>query len=78
MVHTKLNDKERTKSGQSSKIFFGNHKENYNMTDAVKKKKFNEFFVNVGPDLADKISPDGWKDNLIDRNLSSMFLTAVK
>lgn len=57
-----------------------NHKENYNMTDAV--KKFNEFFVNVGPDLADKIpdqiTPDGWKDNFIDRNLSSMFLTAVK
>ena len=42
---------------------------------------FNQFFVSVGPDLADQI-PDPatfeeqW-DSLIDRNLSSMFLTAV-
>ena len=42
----------------------------------------NSFFVNVGPNLARKI-PDpllseDWNDNLIERNPSSMLLTAVE
>ena len=50
------------------------------MDDVV--NSFNHFFVNVGPNLAGKI-PDplvseDWNDNLIDRNPSSMFLTAVE
>ena len=51
-----------------------------NMDDVV--KSFNNFFVNVGPNLARKIPdpllPEDWNDNLIVRNPSSMFLTAVE
>ena len=50
------------------------------MDDVV--KSFNNFFVNVGPNLARKIPdpllPEDWNDNLIVRNPSSMFLTAVE
>ena len=50
------------------------------MDDVV--NSFNNFFVNVGPNLARKIPdpllPEDWNDNLIVRNPSSMFLTAVE
>ena len=40
------------------------------------------FFVSIGPNLAEKIpdplSSQDWNDNLIERNQSSMFLTAVE
>lgn len=43
---------------------------------------FNNFFVNVGPNLAGKIphlfSFKDWNENHIDRNPSSMFITAVE
>ena len=47
----------------------------------VVSNSFNDFFVNVGPELADKI-PDGGtsekkQENLITLNPFSMFLTAV-
>ena len=61
------------------KYFFVNNTEKYNMNEVV--NSFNEFFVNIGPSLAEKIPDpavsDVQNDNLIDRNLSSMFLTAV-
>ena len=43
--------------------------------------KFNDFFVNVGPDLAGRIPDPGTSgehlDTLLERNPSSMFLKAV-
>ena len=49
------------------------------MDDVV--NSFNDFFVNIGPNLAEKIpvasSSEAWNDNLTDRDPSSMFLTAV-
>ena len=43
---------------------------------------FNQFFVSVGPNLAEKIpdplSSQDWNDNLIDRNTNSMFVTSAE
>ena len=50
------------------------------MDDMV--NSFNQFFVSVGPNLAEKIpdplSSQDWNDNLIDRNTNSMFVTSAE
>lgn len=61
------------------KYFIDNNKENYNMDEVA--NSFNQFFVNVGPDLAGKIPDSGSSEDhcnkLIERNQSSMFLRPV-
>lgn len=61
------------------KYFTINNTEKHDMNEVV--NNFSQFFVSVGPDLAEQIpdpvtSEEQW-DSLIDRNLSSMFLTAM-
>ncbi len=52
----------------------------FNMDDVI--DSCNAFFVSVGPNLAEKIpdafSSEDWDGNFIDRNPSSVFLTAVE
>ncbi len=61
------------------KYFIVKNTKKYNMNEVV--NSFNEFFVSVGPDLAKKIpdlvTSEEQNNNLIERNLNSMFLTTV-
>ena len=60
--------------------FIDNDIRKENMDDIV--NSFNQFFVSVGPNLAEKIpdlpSSQDWNDNVIDRNTNSVFVTAVE
>ncbi len=68
------------KQNNLPKYFVINDIENYNMDEVA--SSFNQFFVNVGPELAKNIpdpGPDGvYMDKLIERNPNSMFLIAVE
>ena len=77
-----LNSIIKNKSGQVNypQYFIDKDTNNYNMDEVV--NSFNNFFVNVGPKLADNISDpvtsEEYTDNIIERNPCSMFLTAVE
>uniref|UniRef100_A0A8C7YP82 Reverse transcriptase domain-containing protein n=1 Tax=Oryzias sinensis TaxID=183150 RepID=A0A8C7YP82_9TELE len=61
------------------KYFIYDERENYKMEDVA--ESFNQYFVNVGPELAKTLSdsgPSGYQyHELISRNPSSMFLSCV-
>ena len=62
------------------KYFIDKDNANYNMDDVA--NSFNQFFVNVGPELAEKIPDPGTSgedySTLLERNPYSMFLKAVE
>ena len=62
------------------KYFIDKDNENYNMDDVA--NSFNKFFINVGPELAEKIPDPGTSgesyDRSLERNPYSMFLKAVE